>query len=38
VRCVKIFASEADHATLKAEKEAGPALNFTTSDVLKETI
>jgi len=38
VRTVKIFASEADHAALKAEKEAGPALNFVSSDVLKETI
>jgi len=38
VRTVKVFASEDDHAALKAEKEAGPALNFTTSDVLKETI
>lgn len=38
VRTVKIFASEADHAALKAEKEAGPALNFISSDVLKETI
>lgn len=39
VRCVKVFASEADHTTLQAEKNsAGIVSAFTISDIVKETI
>ena len=38
VRTVKVFASEADHDALKVERAAGPAVNFTASNVVKETI
>jgi len=39
VRCVKTFASEADHTSLKAEKDSeGLTLAYTISDIVKETI
>lgn len=38
VRTVKVFASEADHTALRAERAAGPSVAYTSSDVVKETI
>lgn len=39
VRVVKVFENEADHTSLKAEKDAeGITLSYTVSDIVKETI
>ena len=36
VRCVKVFASEADHLQMKAERSGNE--KYTFSDIVKETI
>jgi len=39
VRCVKVFANQADHESLKASKVSqGRTIEYTVSDISKETI